>query len=108
MHWRQRARQRQQEQLEASLRAFLWETLLPQLEVRQRALLLEALTPVAVAMRRLDQRQAETKLLMEAGQEETKALLIEVLQAQMPPLQERIFQDLGQLSLPPSSHSSAS
>jgi uncharacterized damage-inducible protein DinB len=113
MPWRRRkAARKLQEAREEALRLEMQQEqerrLLHLLEAQTRALLLEALTPVAEAMRRQDQRQAETQASLEALAQESRALLIEVLQGQMPPLRDRIFQDLGQPQQLTSSRSSAS
>lgn len=87
-----------------------------------RPLLLEALTPVAQAMTRLEQRQQETQaLVLRLEQQhqakvrleqvqllETRELLKEILQSLQPPPELVIAQQLGLPTPPPSSRSSAS
>ena len=79
-----------------------------------RPLLLEALTPVAQAMSRLEQRQQEAltpvlrleqqhqaKVRLEQAQlAETRELLVEILQSLQPPAEQVIAQQVG-LSAPP-------
>lgn len=67
-----------------------------------RPLLMEALTPVAQAMQRLDHQQQQTRALLEqlvlrepATAPETKELLLEVLQTLQPPPEVEIAQRLG-------------
>ena len=67
-----------------------------------RPLLMEALTPVAEAMQRLDLQQQQTRALLEqlvlkeqATPPETKELLLEVLQTLQPPPEVEIAQRLG-------------
>lgn len=72
-------------------------------------LLLEALTPVAEAMRRLDQRQQETRQLLQTmlaehqqrESQETRELLLEILNSLQPPPELEISRAIG-LSAPPS------
>ena len=88
------------------------------LEPVLRPLLLEALTPVAEAMARLEARQQESQLLVLRSLErlehprlptqeqqmlmEQKELLLEVLNSLQPPPEREIAQQLG-LPLPPTS-----
>jgi hypothetical protein len=107
MRWRQRARLRQEEllyQQEARLRQFLWEVLLPQLLAEQRALQWEMALPLADSLTRLDKRQLASQMQQVEHQQELREMLMEVLQGQVPP----ISQQLGLLSLPPSSPHSVS
>jgi hypothetical protein len=91
MRWRQRRATRlrlEQEEQQHQLLLLM--------EHQQRALLLEALTPVAEAMKRLDQRILASQMQQVEHQQELRELLMEVLQSQVPP----ISQQLG-LSTPP-------
>ena len=79
-------------------------------------LLLEALTPVAEAMRRLELRQRETQQWLERGtaqqvphQQEVKELLLEVLSSLQPPAEQQLASLLsGPVPLPSSPPSSES
>ena len=85
------------------MRQLLWETLRPQLLAEQRQLMMEALQPVAEAMKRLDQRlvqQAES-------QQELRELLLEVLNSLQPTASQQLLPRL-ESTRPPSSLSSAS
>lgn len=71
-------------------------------ERQLRPLLLEALVPVAQAMARLEERQQETRALVEhlasRSQEtapETRELLLEVLNSLQPPPVQELSQRLG-------------
>ena len=87
---------RQQEQLLQSL-----EKLEAILQVQQRALLVEAMRPLAEALQRQDQMHlAQSKELQE--------LLLEILQATQPSALTQLSPLIGQPSLPPSSQSLAS
>ena len=86
MHWRQRARKREQQQEERLLRLVLWQVAdqlerqqiqLRELELQQRRLLVEAMTPLAAALQRQDS-------LRNQQQTELKELLLEVLNSQQP------------------------
>jgi hypothetical protein len=83
------------------------------LQLLLRPLLLEALTPVAQAMQRLDSRQQELACLvvqlpaeMQGRHLETQELLLEVLQSLQPPPQQEIARRLGLPAPPISSPSS--
>lgn len=94
MPWRRRRAARAALRLE--MQEAREERLLLRLEAQQRALLLEALQPVAEAMRRLDQRILVSQMQQVELHQEVRDLLLEVLQGQMPP----VSQQLG-LSTPP-------
>ena len=104
MRWRQRARARQLEEMELLL---LVQRL--QLEATLRALLLEALTPLAQALQRQDSLLLEqSRLTREALQQfrlETADLLTEVLSSLQPSAQAQLLPLIGPLSPPPSSRS---
>lgn len=98
--WRQKRRQLRLQRKQEKLRLLL------------TPLLLEALTPVAQAMQRLEERQLETRLLLQqqlaspATPQETRELLLEVLSSLQPPAELVISQQLG-LPLPPRSYPSS-
>lgn len=86
MRWRQRARAREQQREERLLRLVLWQVAdqlerqqiqLRELELQQRRLLVEAMTPLAAALQRQDS-------LRNQQQAELKELLLEVLNSQQP------------------------
>jgi hypothetical protein len=105
MHWSRRRQERRAElmyQQEARLRLFLWETLLPQLLAEHRQQLWELALPLMDSLKRLDQRTLVSQMQQVEQQQEIRELLLEVLQAQMPP----VSQQLGLSTLPPSPLSS--
>ena len=86
MHWRRRARAREQQREERLLRLVLWQVAdqlerqqiqLRELELQQRRLLVEAMTPLAAALQRQDSLRSQQ-------QAELKELLLEVLNSQQP------------------------
>lgn len=84
--WRQKKALRQWE---------MEQRLLLQIRLQQRMLLLEALTPMAEALQRLDnlqQQQWQKTHLHLLTQEE---LLMEILNSLQPPAQEQIFPQIG-------------
>ena len=93
--WRQSRRTRRQERQQKRARKVL------------HPLLLEALTPVALAMQRLEDRQTETRALVEqlalrpTQEQETQELLLEILNSLQPPPELEIARALG-LPRPPS------
>jgi hypothetical protein len=98
-HWRQKKALQQ------------WETeqrLLLQMRLQNRMLLMEALTPLAAALQRLDnlqQQQWQKTHLHLLHQEE---LLEEILNSLQPPASQQIFQRIGQPTPPPTSRNWAS
>lgn len=112
MHWRRRKaiRQRQEEEArdlrqEARLRQLLWETLLPQLRAEQRAQLLEALHPVAEAMKRLDQRILASQVQAVELDQGQRELLLEVLNSLQPTASQQLLPRLGSTPPPSFQHS---
>lgn len=99
MHWRRRARERLTQQVALAV----WmQVQLPLAEAFQdqkdsnRRLLLEALTPLAQALQRLDSRQQESNQDQVMLLAEHREMLVEVLQSLQPSVQEQIFQPTGQ------------
>ena len=102
MHWRRRKAIRQRQEQDA--REF---RMLQLVEQRQKQLLLEALTPMAEAMKRLDQRILASQMQgveLDQGQRE---LLLEVLNSLQPTASQQLLPRL-EPTRPPSSLSSAS
>lgn len=95
--WHQRKRQRQ------------WETerrLLLEHRLQTRLLLLEALTPMAEALQRLDDRQRGAQQMQHKHLKYQEELLMEVLNSLQPPASQQIFPPNGrspQTSIFPSS-----
>lgn len=85
-------------QQEARLRLFLWETLLPQLLAEQRRQLWELGLPLADSLTRLDKRMLGSQLQGVEYNLLLQEMVMEVLQAQMPP----VSQQLGLSTQPPS------
>lgn len=86
-HWRQKKAQKQWE---------MEQRLLLELRLQQRMLLMEALTPLAQALQRMDNLQQEQQLkehVMLLMQEE---LLTEILQSLQPTVSQQIFPLIGQ------------
>lgn len=75
---------------------------------QHRALLLEALQPVAEAMRRLDQRILVSQMQQVELHQESKELLLEVLSSLQPSALTQLSPLIGLPSQPHSSRSSAS
>lgn len=99
MRWRQRKAQRQWE---------MEQRLLLELKLQQRMLLMEALTPLAQALQRMDnlqQQQWQKSHLHLMTQEE---MLQEVLNGLMPLAEQQIFPRIGQPMPVISSRNSAS
>jgi hypothetical protein len=88
-------------QQEARLRLFLWETLLPQLLAEHRRQLWELGLPLADSLTRLDKRQLAAQLQSVEYNLLLQEMVMEVLQAQMPP----VSQQLGLSTQPPLSPS---
>lgn len=99
--WHQRKWQRQ------------WETerrLLLEHRLQTRLLLLEALTPMAEALQRLDDRQREAQQQQHKHLQYQEELLMEVLNSLQPPASQQIFPQIGPLTprvFSPSSGNSA-
>jgi len=86
-HWRQKKALRQWE---------MEQRLLLQIRLQQRMLLLEALTPMAEALQRLDNLQRTAEQQQHKHQQYQEELLMEVLNSLQPPAQEQIFPQIGQ------------
>ena len=86
-HWRQKK----------ALKQWEWEQrLLLQMRLQQRMLLLEALTPMAEALQRLDNLQRTAAHQQDKHLQYQEELLMEVLNSLQPPAQEQIFPQIGQ------------
>jgi len=73
-----------------------WEQrLLLQIRLQQRMLLLEALTPMAEALQRLDNLQRTATQQLDKRLQYQEELLMEVLNSLQPPAQEQIFPQIG-------------
>lgn len=108
--WRQKKKERQQARKQAALTAER-----ARMEQLLQPLLLQALTPVAQAMQRLEERQTETRLLLQhqlatlqTQDPEVREMLLEVLSSLQPTADQVIAQQLGLPLLPRSSPSSGS
>lgn len=86
-HWRQKKALRQWE---------MEQRLLLQMRLQQRMLLLEALTPMAEALQRLDNLQRTATQQLDKRLQYQEELLMEVLNSLQPPAQEQIFPQIGQ------------
>lgn len=90
MRWSRRRRERQrQEQWERDKRLLL------EMQLQTRALLMEAMRPLAEALQRLDKRQVEEHQDLVVLIAEHRELLVEILQSQQPPAQQQIYQRIG-------------
>ena len=98
-HWRQKKAQKQW----AEKQLFLLE-----LQQQQRMLLLEALTPMAEALHRLDSLQQTSHQRQHKHLRHQEDLLMEVLNSLQPPASQQIFPQIGPLTPPPISRSSDS
>lgn len=85
-HWRQKKALRQWE---------MEQRLLLQMRLQQRMLLLEALTPMAEALQRLDNLQRTATQQLDKRLQYQEELLMEVLNSLQPPAQEQIFPQIG-------------
>ena len=70
--------------------------LLLQMRLQNRMLLLEALTPMAEALQRLDNLQRDSQQMQHKHLNQQEELLMEVLNSLQPPAQEQIFPQIGQ------------
>jgi hypothetical protein len=82
--------------------------LLLQMRLQHRMLLLEALTPLAEALQRLDNLQRTAAHQQHKHLQLQEELLKEVLNSLQPPASQQIFQQIGQQTPPPSSRNWAS
>ena len=96
MHWRQRRKARREKQRQE---------MLFQVEVLARALLLEAMTPLAAALKRMDQRQMDGMHQLYKHLQQQEEMLLEVLQNQQPAASQQIFPLIGQPKPAPTSRS---
>lgn len=87
MHWSQRRAQRRWEEEQR---------LLLQMRLQQRMLLLEALTPMAEALQRLDNLQRDSQQMQHKHLQYQEELLMEVLNSLQPPASQQIFPPNGQ------------
>ena len=85
-HWRQKKALKQWE---------MEQRLLLQIRLQQRMLLLEALTPMAEALQRLDNLQRTAAHQQDKHLQYQEELLMEVLNSLQPPAQEQIFPQIG-------------
>lgn len=84
--WRQKKAQQRWE----------WEQrLLLQMRLQQRMLLLEALTPMAEALQRLDNLQRDSQQQIHKHQQYQEELLMEVLNSLQPSASQQIFPPVG-------------
>lgn len=89
-HWRQKR----------ALRQWEWEQrLLLQIRLQQRMLLLEALTPMAEALQRLDNLQRTAQQQQHKHLQYQEELLMEVLNSLQPPASQQIFPPNGRSPL---------
>lgn len=83
--------------------------LLLQIRLQNRMLLLEALTPMAEALQRLDNLQRDSQQIQHKHLKQQEELLMEVLNSLQPPASQQIFPLIGpqtpQVSFPSSVNS---
>lgn len=87
MRWSQRRTQRRWEEEQR---------LLLQMRLQQRMLLMEALTPMAEALQRLDNLQRQGSQQQYEHLKYLEELLMEVLNSLQPPVSQQIFPQTGQ------------